>query len=166
SALAVMLTYLTTLKFIRLAMRGTGPEPQRPKGGAAPPAGAAAVPAAAGLPWPELVAHVGAVVGALMLAFSDVFWENSVEAEVYQMMSFATALVLWLGLRWWEEHEKKPTAGPLLLAVYVMWLSIGLHLGVGIMGLPLLLLVWLVDRKAALVFLMPFLTVMLVTMGL
>src|SRR5204863_946612 len=81
-------------------------------------------------------------------------------------MSFAQILVFWLGLRWWEEHEKSPTAGPLLLCAYLMWLSVGLHLGVGIMGLPLILLVALVDRRAALVFLMPFLTVMLVTMGL
>ena len=31
-----MLTYLTTLKFIRLAMRGRGPESARGKGGEAP----------------------------------------------------------------------------------------------------------------------------------
>ena len=76
-----------------------------------------------------------------MFAFSDCFWENAIEAEVYSLMSLAQILVFWLGLRWWEEHERQPTAGPLLLCVYVMWLSVGLHLGVGIMGLPLILLV-------------------------
>ena len=74
--------------------------------------------------------------------------------------------MLWLGLNWWEAHEKKPTSGPLLLCVYVMWLCVGLHLGVAIMGVPLILLVWLVDRRAALVFAMPFLSSLLVTMGL
>ena len=34
-----------------------------------------------------------------MLAFSDAFWENSIEAEVYSLMSLAQILVLWLGLR-------------------------------------------------------------------
>jgi tetratricopeptide (TPR) repeat protein len=47
-----------------------------------------------------------------------------------------------------------------------MWLSVGLHLGVGLMGLPLIVLVWLVDRRAAILFMMPLLTVLLVTMGL
>lgn len=141
AALAVMLTYLTGLKLARLAIGESSTVP----------------------PW---MAHAGAVVGALMLAFSDSYWENAIEAEVYALMSLAQILVLWLGLRWWEEHERRPTAGPLLVAVYVMWLCVGLHLGVGIMGLPLMLLMWLVDRRAAVVFAMPVLTVVLVTMGL
>ncbi len=142
SALAVMLTYLVGLRLIRGAMR----ERLTP-----------------GTDW---MAHVGAVAGALMLAFSDAYWENSVEAEVYQMMSLAQILVLWLGLRWWDEHEKKPSVGLLLVAVYVMWLSVGLHLGVGVMGLPLLAMVAIADRRSALLFLMPFLAVLLCTAGL
>ena len=142
AALAVMFTYLTGLKLIRLAL---GAE----RSGA-----------------DDRIAHIGAFVGAMMIAFSDAFWENAIEAEVYSLMSLAQIFVLWLGLRWWEEHERRPTAGPLLLCVYVMWLCVGLHLGVGIMGLPLLVLVALVDRRAALVFALPFLGVLLVTMGL
>ncbi len=142
AALAVMITYLTALKLIRIAQ---GPE----RGPAA-----------------EWIAQLGAIVGALMFAFSDAFWENAIEAEVYSLMSLAQILVFWLGLRWWEEHERRPTSGPLLLCVYVMWLCVGLHLGVGIMGLPLIVLVWLVDRRAAVVFAMPLLAVLLVTMGL
>jgi Tfp pilus assembly protein PilF len=142
SALTVMITYLVGLKLIHLAQ---GKERDRTQ---------------------EWIAHVGAAVGALMFAFSDNYWENAIEAEVYSMMSFAQILVFWLGLRWWEEHEQRPTVIPLLLCVYLMWLSVGLHLGVGVMGLPLILLVLLVDRRAAMVFSMPFLTVVLVTMGL
>jgi tetratricopeptide (TPR) repeat protein len=142
SALTVALTYLCGVKLIRLTQGG---ERTRQS---------------------EVIAHVGAATGALLLAFSDNFWENSIEAEVYSLASLAQILVFWLGLRWWEEHEEHPTAGPLLLCVYVMWLSVGLHLGVGMMGLPLILLVWLVDRRVAVVFAMPFLTVLLVTMGL
>jgi hypothetical protein len=142
AALAVALTYLVGLRLVRHALgdlRG---------------------------PATEWLAHLGGVLAALMLAFSDAFWENAIEAEVYALMSLAQILVLWLGMRWWEEHEKRPTAGLLLLAVYVMWLSVGLHLGVGIMGLPLLLLVALVDRRMAVLFAMPTLSVLLVTMGL
>src|SRR5258705_8289618 len=101
-----------------------------------------------------------------MFAYSDSFWENSIEAEVYSLMSMAQILVFWLGLRWWEEHERRPTSGPLLLCVYLMWLCVGLHLGVAIMGLPLMVLVALVDRRAALVFAMPLLSSLAVTMGL
>jgi hypothetical protein len=140
--LAVVLTYLTIVRLTRIAWG-----PQR---------GAAQ----------EWIGHLGGIFGALMLAFSDSFWENAIEAEVYALMSLAQILVLWLGLRWWEAHQERPTAGPLLICVYVMWLCVGLHLGVGIMGLPLLVLVWVVDRKAAMVFLMPFLSVMLVSMGM
>jgi tetratricopeptide (TPR) repeat protein len=175
AALACMLTYLTLVKLIRMAFLGLEAPADRERwkavarrghaeGAASPPVDPAAEPGIE--TWKHVVTHIGAVVGALMLAFSDSFWENSIEAEVYALASCAQALVLWLGLRWWEAHERKPTSGPLLLAVYVMWLSVGLHLGVGIMGLPLLLLVALVDRRAALVFLMPLLSVLLVTMGL
>jgi tetratricopeptide (TPR) repeat protein len=142
AALAVWVTYLTGLRLVRLVQ---GPERRRSD---------------------EWIAIVAAFSGALLLAFSDSFWENSIEAEVYALMSLAQILVFWLGLRWWEAHEQRPIAGPLLVCVYVMWLCVGLHLGVGIMGLPLILLVWLVDRRAALVFAMPFLSVLAVTAGL
>jgi hypothetical protein len=141
-ALAVFLTYLSALRLIRLSQ---GNERQ---------------------PWHEWVAIAAAGTGALLLAFSDAFWENSIEAEVYSLMSLAQILVFWLGLRWWEAHDRKPTVGPLLTAVYIMWLCVGLHLGVGIMGAPLLLLVFLVDRSVAALFLMPFLTLLRVPAGL
>ena len=142
SALAVWITYFVGLRLIRLAQ---GKERTRVD---------------------EFIAVAGAFVGAAMLAFSDSYWENSIEAEVYSMMSLAQILVLWLGLKWWESHEQRPTAGPLLVAVYVMWLCVGLHLGVGIMGLPLMVLVWMVDRRVALVFAMPLLSLLAVVKGL
>jgi hypothetical protein len=157
-ALAVLFTYFTSFKLIRMV------QTRASKGPAA--AEVAATTASGSTTMDLVIAHVGAAIGSLMLAFSDSFWENSIEAEVYATMSFAQIFVFWLGLRWWEEHEKKPTAMPLLLATYVMWLSVGLHLGVAIMSIPLLALVWLVDRRVATVFLMPFLTSLLVTMGL
>ncbi len=142
AALAVMFTYLSALRLIRLS-QGSDRKP-----------------------WHEGVAIAAAATGALLLAFSDAFWENSVEAEVYQLMSLAQILVFWLGLRWWEAHDRKPTVGPLLLATYIMWLCVGLHLGVGVMGAPLFVLVFLVDRPVAFLFLMPFLTLLRVPAGL
>ncbi len=158
SALAVMLTYLTTLRLIRLAQgrpQAGGPVPEvEGKGKAALAMGS------------EWTAQLGAVVAALMLAWSDNFWENSIEAEVYSMMSMAQILVFWLGLKWWEAHERRPSVGPLLLCIYVMWLCVGMHLGVGMMGLPLVLLVALVDRPVAIMLTMPIISVLGVTYGL
>jgi hypothetical protein len=142
SSFTVMFTYLCILKLARLA-QGSARRPED-----------------------DWIAQVGAVTGALMFGFSDAFWENSIEAEVYSLMSLAQIMVFWLGLRWWEEHERKPTSGPLLVGLYLMWLCVGLHLGVAIMGLPLIVLVALVDRRTALVFAMPFLSSLFVTMGL
>jgi tetratricopeptide (TPR) repeat protein len=82
------------------------------------------------------------------------------------MMSLGQILVFWLVLKWWEAHEKKPSVGPLLLAIYVMWLCVGLHLGVGMMGLPLIVLVGLVDRPVAVMLAMPILSVLTVNSGL
>jgi len=142
AALTVMLTYLSILRMARMAQGGERK------------------------PWHEWAAIAGAFCGALMLAFSDNFWENSIEAEVYQMMSLASILVFWLGLKWWDAHDRKPTVGPLLLATYVMWLSVGLHLGVGVMGAALIVLVAMVDWKVALLFSMPLLSILRVPAGM
>ncbi|NOT35164.1 MAG: DUF2723 domain-containing protein [Candidatus Eisenbacteria bacterium] len=142
SALAVVMTYFTTLRLIRLA-QGTERKASD-----------------------EWLAVIGATVGALLLAFSDSFWENATEAEVYSLMSLAQILVFWLGLKWWEAHEKRPLAGPLLMCVYLMWLCVGLHLGVGMLALPLLVMMWLVDRRAALMFGTPVLSALLAPYGL
>ena len=46
-------------------------------------------------------------IGALALCFSDSFWFNAVETEVYAMASLMMALLLYLGIRWTDELEDK-----------------------------------------------------------
>jgi len=70
-------------------------------------------------------------VGALTFTFSDSFWFNAVEAEVYAMAMFMIALLLWLGLRW-EADMDKPHGNRWLLVISLM---IGLSFGVHFMAL-------------------------------
>jgi Flp pilus assembly protein TadD len=168
SALAVLLTYLTTLRLIRIAQR-RGVGAPAPAVDAAPAAVADLLAKPAGLAGAlraEWLPHLGAVVAAFMLAFSSNFWDNATAAETYSEMAMAQVLILWLALRWWEAHDRRPTVGPLLVAVYVMWLSVGLMLGVGMMGLPLLVLLLLVDFRVFVLFVMPMFSVLGVTYGL
>ncbi|RNC85468.1 MAG: DUF2723 domain-containing protein [Balneola sp.] len=70
----------------------------------------------------------GAVVGALTFSVTDTFWFNAVEAEVYAMSMFFTAIVVWLALKWSENHEKPYNERWLVLIAYMFGLAIGVHL--------------------------------------
>ncbi|HPW97858.1 MAG TPA: DUF2723 domain-containing protein [Flavobacterium sp.] len=66
-------------------------------------------------------------VGALAYTFSDSFWYNAVEAEVYAMASLFIALLFWLGLRWEEDMNTPKGNRWLLLISLVIGLSFGVH---------------------------------------
>ena len=53
-----------------------------------------------------IIAFGGALVGALTFAFTDSHWFNAVEAEVYSMSTFFTAIVVWLILHWAERADE------------------------------------------------------------
>ncbi len=70
----------------------------------------------------------GGLVGALTFAVTDTFWFNAVEAEVYAMSMFFTAIVVWLALKWSENHDKEFNERWLVLIAYMFGLAIGVHL--------------------------------------
>jgi hypothetical protein len=66
-------------------------------------------------------------VGSLAYTFSDSFWFNAVEAEVYAMASLFIALLFWLGLRWEQDMHNERGNRWLLLISLVIGLSFGVH---------------------------------------
>ena len=66
-------------------------------------------------------------VGALAYAYSDSFWFNAVEAEVYAMASLLISLLFWLGLRWEQDMDSPRGNKWLLIISLVVGLSFGVH---------------------------------------
>ncbi|HMJ71697.1 MAG TPA: DUF2723 domain-containing protein [Cyclobacteriaceae bacterium] len=80
-------------------------------------------------------------VGALAYTFSDSFWFSAVEAEVYSMSSFFTALVVWMILKWDVIEDESKENRWLILLAYMIGLSIGFHL-LNLLSLPALGLIY------------------------
>ena len=68
-----------------------------------------------------------AFTGAMAFTFSDSFWFNAVEAEVYSMASLFIALLFWLGLRWERDMHQLRGNRWLLIISLVIGLSFGVH---------------------------------------
>lgn len=75
------------------------------------------------------------LVAALSFTFTDSFWFNAVEAEVYSMASLFIALLFWLGLKWEEEMETERGNKWLILISLVIGLSFGVHF-MALLALP------------------------------
>jgi len=75
------------------------------------------------------------VVGALAFTFSDSFWFNAVEAEVYAMATCIMALLFWLSLKWADEMHTARGNRWLILIALVTGLSFGVHF-MGLLTIP------------------------------
>ena len=87
-----------------------------------------------------IIAFGGALVGTLTFAFTDSHWFNAVEAEVYSMSTFFTAIVVWLILHWSERAEEPGNERYILIIAYMMGLAIGIHL-LNLLALPFIALI-------------------------
>lgn len=86
-------------------------------------------------------------VGSLVYTFSDTFWFSAVEAEVYAMSSFFTAIVVWAAFKW-ELQEDEATANRWILFIaYLVGLSIGVHL-LNLVTLPALALIYYFKKES------------------
>lgn len=70
----------------------------------------------------------GAIIGAFAFAVTDTFWFNAVESEVYAISIFFTAIVIWLALKWAEQHDQPYSERWLVLIAYMFGIALGVHL--------------------------------------
>ena len=74
-------------------------------------------------------------LGALTFTFTDSFWFNAVEAEVYAMATLILSVLFWLGLKWESEFYDERSDKWLILISFVIGLSFGVHF-MGLLALP------------------------------
>jgi len=88
----------------------------------------------------RMIIYVSAAFGALAFAFTDSFWFNAVEAEVYAFSMLFTALVVWLALLWGEHSKRESGLLIIFFIFYLFGLAIGVHL-LNILTFPFVLLI-------------------------
>ncbi len=75
-----------------------------------------------------LAVYGSGLVGALAFTFTDTFWFNAVESEVYATSTLFVAIIIYLMMRWNEEADNPGHERYLLLIAYLIGLSMGVHL--------------------------------------
>jgi len=76
-----------------------------------------------------------AAIGSLAFAFSDSFWFNAVEAEVYAMATFIMSVLFYLALRWERDMNTPRGDRWIILIAFVIGLSFGVHF-MGLLTIP------------------------------
>lgn len=130
SALSVFLLYLIAVKLINIF---TGKKPETFS--------------------EALATYTASAIGALSLAFSDTFWFNGVEAEVYAFSTLLVAAIVYLIIRWYERADNKDSEKYILGIAYLVGLSIGVHLMSVLAIVPVVMIVFFkkyVDDEEAL----------------
>jgi hypothetical protein len=95
------------------------------------------------------------VVGALAYTFSDTFWYDAVEGEVYALASFFTALLFWMMLKWEDDVIAEKLTGIkghftkadrwIVAIFFLMGLSIGVHL-LNLLTIPAIVMIYFYNR--------------------
>ncbi len=95
----------------------------------------------------RLIVYVSSACAAIAGAFSSSFWTNSIEAEVYSPSAFIMAFTVWLIVRWARRSDEPGSRNSLVLICYLLALSVGLHLGTGLVFPAFVLFALIVDWK-------------------
>jgi len=75
-----------------------------------------------------IVTYISAAIGAFSLAFSDTFWFNGTESNVFGFSTFLFTLMVWLMMVWWEKADEPGNEKYLMLVAFIIGLSPGVHL--------------------------------------
>lgn len=78
--------------------------------------------------WEMVMTYGSAAIGALSYGFTDSFWFNAMESEVYALGTMLVGLGIWLIMYWREIADDKGNEKILLAAAYLIGLSLGIHL--------------------------------------
>ncbi|MCB4806828.1 DUF2723 domain-containing protein [Tamlana sp. 62-3] len=91
---------------------------------------------------PKAIAILGSgLVGSLAFTFTDSFWFNAVETEVYAMATLIMSALFWLGLRWEQDMDTPRGNRWLVLIAFVIGLSFGVHF-MGLLTIPAIGLIY------------------------
>ena len=82
-----------------------------------------------------------ALVGSLAFTFTDSFWFNAVETEVYAMATLIMAVMFYLALRWEQEMNTPRGNRWLILIAFIIGLSFGVHF-MGLLTIPAIGLIY------------------------
>ena len=81
------------------------------------------------------------LVGSVAFTFTDSFWFNAVETEVYAMATMIMAIMFYLGLRWEQDMHKPRGNKWLVLISFIVGLSFGVHF-MGLLTIPAIGLIY------------------------
>ena len=81
------------------------------------------------------------LVGSVAFTFTDSFWFNAVETEVYAMATMIMAIMFYLGLRWELDMHKPRGNKWLVLISFIVGLSFGVHF-MGLLTIPAIGLIY------------------------
>ncbi|MDE5872214.1 MAG: DUF2723 domain-containing protein [Muribaculaceae bacterium] len=90
--------------------------------------------------WRCVAVSVASLAGSLCFAWSDSAWYSAVEAEVYAMSLFLSALTVWMSLKWAFSFSRAARTRWLVALMYVIGLSLGVH-QLNLLALPAIAMV-------------------------
>ena len=114
----------------------------------------------------EAIAIYGSgIVGSAAILFSDTFWFNATESEVYSMANLFTVLVLYFGVRWVNGFGNEYNNKWLLMIALMVGLAPGVHF-MGMLGIPVIAMMYYYEVEEKKVTTKRFLVANLVACGI
>ncbi len=92
--------------------------------------------------------HAGGIFGALSCAFAYSYWDNCVEAEVYGPCVVIALLVLYMALVWREQVQAGGDNRLILAAIFLLFMSTGIHFTPMMTVFAVLVFALVVDRES------------------